>query len=284
MIAVLHPSFWQQSAAGLVVTFAVVMPFVVALWWLERAVFVPRAASRAWAEGSRLRPIVEGIVALQRRGAPGGQSDVQLGVRVGCALAICAVVPLSNGLVTAQPTWGVLVPAGALLVDAIVHRSVARVGLAALFGLVSGAVAVRWGSSIVTEIVRAQADANVMTLLVQPWLAVVAVFALHATFVDATSRPTSLADMALVVAMSGWMVAVFVGGGAVPWPVDNPGTRHVVSVVVFTTKLFVVSLLFVWARVTWPTVSVRWVRQLLLCGAGVTVITLGATALIRSLV
>lgn len=284
MIAVLHPSFWQQSVAGLAVTLSVIVPCVVGLWWFERAVLVPRAASRAWVEGSRLRPLVEAVVAVQRRAAPGAQDDVLVGVRVGCALAICAVVPLSSGLVSAQPTGGVFVLAGALLVDALAHRSMERVGLAALVGLVSGAVAVQWGTSVVPEIAHAQAHSNVMTFWIQPWLAAVALFALHATFVDMRSRPSSLADMALVVAVSGWWVAVFAGGGVVPWPIDNPGTRHVVSVVVFMAKLTVVSLLVVWSNVTWPTVSVRWIRQLLLGGSGVTVVALGVTAWVHAVV
>lgn len=178
-----------------------------------------------------------------------------------------------------------------------------RIGLAALVGLATGVVAAQWGTAVMGRVVAAQADAavggnslfGVPTFVVHPVVALVSVAALYATIVTMAQSaairdggPTGVfaqvVNDAWVIGLAGWWVAAFAGGGAVPWTVANPGTRQVLAVAVFATKAVAATIALVWARATWPTISLRKVRGLLALGAAAATVTLAGTLLIRSLV
>lgn len=323
MITGVQPSYWQQVAAGLVVIVPTLLAGGFLLGWFTHSVLEPRAAGRRWPEGARgVRPIVELIVDTQRRAVPQAGRTVPddrlewaQALRFGLVVATCAVVPVSTGLVLTQPGLGLYVLAVALGADALVQRVVSaatddadtrlweRVGLAALIALGAGVVHAQWGTASVAAVVTAQADAAIAgidvwglpTFVVQPLVApaVVAAGFLTIRVMAHTAAPRAgaltgvlarVVDQAWVIAISAWLVAAFAGGGAVPWTIDNPGTRQVVSVAVFATKVSLVTVTLAWARATWPEVQVRTVRVLLAIGGVVGGTSIALTLLTRHLV
>ncbi len=318
MILGLQPSYWQQIAAGVAVIVPSLLVGALLLGWCTRSVLRPRAAGRPWPEGARgIRPVVELIVDLQRRGAS-RRAAVRAWlqpVRFGLVVAACAVVPLSSGLVLTDPGLGVYVFALVLGLDAVVEAVGApddelvaaslpvRAGLAVVVAIMAGVVHAQWGTGSVAAVVTSQADGAVggidlfglPTAVVHPLAATVATGAVFVTLVAmASSRavrdggPTGtfagIVDQAWVIAGAAWLVVAFAGGGAVPWSIDNDGTRHVVSVAVISTKITLVALALAWARATWPTVSVRSVRVLVAAGGIGGILAIGATLLVRHLV
>lgn len=320
MIAGLQPSYWQQVAAGLIIIVPTLIAGGFLLGWFGHSVLEPRAARRRWPEGARgVRPIVGLIVDTQRRAVPPDgrtEPDDRLewtqAIRFGLVVATCAVVPVSTGLVLTQPGLGLYVLAVALGIDALVQHVVPaatedaatrlwkRVGLAALIAVGAGVVHAQWGTASVAAVVTAQADAAIAgvdvwglpTFAVHPLMAAIVVVAGFVTIVTMADTPAAragalpgllaqLVDQAWVIAIAAWLVAAFAGGGAVPWTIDNPGTRHVVSVVVFATKVILVTVVLAWARATWSKVNVRTVRALLVIGAVVGVTSIGLTLLTR---
>ncbi|HET8929748.1 MAG TPA: NADH-quinone oxidoreductase subunit H [Acidimicrobiales bacterium] len=323
MITGLQPSYWQQVAAGLVVIVPTLLLGAFLLGWFARSVLEPRAAGRRWPEGARgVRPIVELVVDTQRRPAARDgteQTDDRLewlqAARFGLVVATCAVVPVSTGLVLTQPGLGLYVLAIALGIDALVVRAWTshepdaatrlwtRVGLAGALALAAGVVHAQWGSASVAAVVVAQADAAIAgvdvwglpTLFVQPLACAMAVAACFMTIDSMTDLPAVragalprvlalLVNQAWLIAISAWLVAAFAGGGAVPWNIDNPGTRQVTSIVVFATKTVLVTLALAWASAAWPAVRLRSVRALLALGAVGGVVSIGLTLLTRHLV
>ena len=321
MIVALQPSYWQQIVAGLVVIVPTLILGGFLLGWFRRSVLEPRAAGRRWPEGARgLRPVVEIVVDTQRRLAGGGRPERAAeffgwgqAIRFGLVVAACAVIPVSTGLVLTQPNLGLYALAVLLVGDAFVSMlgwrddagslaCLLRCGLAAVIGLMGGVVHAQWGTASVAEVVAAQANGAIggisswglPTLAVHPLAYAVAIGACFMTMtLMASSRAAQaggtvglvaqLVNQAWTIAMSAWLVATFAGGGAVPWGIDNPGTRQVVSVVLFATKTLLAALGFAWVQATWPRRSVRGVRVLLVAGALVGVSTIGLTLLARHL-
>ncbi|MBS1846785.1 MAG: hypothetical protein JST73_00760 [Actinobacteria bacterium] len=238
--------------------------------------------------------------------------------RFGLVAASCAVLPVSTGLVLTQPHLGLYTLAIVLLIDALLDGLVvapardtnaarlgdpARIGLAALLALAAGVVHAQWGSGMLPSIAAAQAHAvvggthirGVPTFVVQPLGFLVASAACFVSVVAMADGPAvragalpglcaRLVNASWMLAIAAWLVATFVGAGAVPWKVDNPGTRQVVSVVVFSAKTVLATLALAWARATWPSVPVRTVRLLLALGSGVAVGSIAMTLLVRHLV
>lgn len=179
----------------------------------------------------------------------------------------------------------------------------ARIGLAALIGLTTGVVAAQWGNASMSRVVTAQADAAIggnslwggPTFVVHPFVALFSVLALYATIVTMSDAVATrdggpsgvfaqVVNDAWVIGMAAWWVAVFAGGGAVPWTVANPGTRQVLAIVLFATKTVAATIGLVWARATWPIVSLQKIRVLLVFGAATAGAAIALTFLIRSLV
>lgn len=322
MIIGLQPSYWQQVAAGLVVIVPTLLFGALLIGWFSRSVLEPRAAGRRWPEGARgVRPIVELVVDTQRRpvardGTEHGGDPLEWmqAARFALVVAACAVVPVSTGLVLTQPGLGLYVLAIALGIDAlVVHvgaghepdgatRLWTRAGLAGVLALTAGVVHAQWGTASVAAVVVAQADGAIggvdvwglPTLVVQPLACAIAVATCFMTIDSMTDLPAVrvgalprvlalLVNQAWVIAIAAWLVAAFAGGGAVPWAIDNPGTRQVVSVAVFATKATLVTVAFAWARATWPTVPPRAVRALFTAGMVVGPIVIGLTLLVRHL-
>lgn len=318
MILALQPSYWQHVLAGLVVIVPTLLVGGFLLGWLVRSVLVPRAAGRLWPEGARgVRPLVEIVVDTQRRPVADDDADGSLvwiqAVRFGLVVAACAVIPLSTGLVLAQPGFGLyllpLVLCGDAFVADLGRRSgpdpawVLRVGLAGVVAMAAGVVHAQWGTASVAGVVVAQANGTIggtdvwglPTFAVHPLTCALAIVACAMTIssMSASSAHRSggpiglvarLVDQAWIVAMAAWLVAAFAGGGAVPWSIDNPGTRHAVSVGVFLVKALLVTVGLAWARATWPTVRVRAVRMLLAVTMVIGPVTIGVTLLLRHLV
>lgn len=178
-----------------------------------------------------------------------------------------------------------------------------RVGTSALVALVSGAVHAQWGTGSLSAVVAAQAGGAIggidvwglPTFVVHPLMCAVAIAGGFTTIVMMSDAAGSrvgalpgliaqLVDQAWVVAIAAWLVTAFAGGGAVPWPIDNPGTRQATSVAVFATKTLLVTVAFAWARATWPGVQLRTVRFLLVVGGVLGTATIASTLLIRHLV
>lgn len=322
VLGVVDPSWWQRTALGVAALCAVVLPIALLLTYVRTVVFTPRAAGRRWPEGAgtagSARVPAELLVDLQRSPAPSDGTDSLpadgvVALRVGLPFLVLAVVPISTGLVVGQPGLGLFALPLALLFDAALFGLFAgrgrddvvaaaigtRVGAAAVLVLVGLVLVAQWGSAAMPVIVRGQADHGLFgvrgwgspTFLVQPLLAAVAVVSAFLALLEPRDRRPGgphavllrLADECWVVAVSAWLVATFVGGGAVPWPIGNAGVGHVVSVVVFFAKLSVVAVGFVWAQETWPNRPVGFVRGSLVAGASVAVVSLGATVLLRHL-
>lgn len=321
MIGVLQPSYWQHVAAGLAVIVPTLLVGGFLLGWFTRSVLEPRAAGRRWPEGARgIRPIVEIIVDIQRREAAepvaGRERDPRgyLGAaRFGLVVAVCAVIPVSTGLVLTQPGLGLYALAVLLAADALLRRAGAaspdsdvnvatwvEIGLAGVVALMAGVVHAQWGTASVSAVVTAQADGAVgnvdifglPTMFAHPLTCGVAVVALWMSIVSMDASPgtrggalpglvAQLVNQTWVIAIAAWLVAAFAGGGAVPWGIDNPGARQVVSVVVFSTKVSLVAIALAWAKLTWPVVTVRSVRVLLGIGIVVGTVVIGVTLLIR---
>lgn len=321
MTATLQPSWWQQLTFGVGVIVPTLLVAALLLGWLDRSVLTPRAAGRRWPEGTRwFRPLVELVVDTQRHPVGGDRPALAYlqAVRFGLVAATCVVVPVTAGAVVARPGLGVYLLAVALVVDALLVRAVerpiapgdaadddssfwVRVATAGLVALAAGVAQAQWGTGSLYRIVAAQADrsiaglswAGLPTFVAQPLAAVVAVFAVHLSLVamgghragadGAAGRLLSaIVDQAWVVAAAAWLVCAFAGGGAVPWGIDDDGTRQVVSVAVFATKVTLVTLLLAWARATWPTVRVRTVRSFVLVGGVVGVGSIVLTLVIRA--
>jgi len=323
VIVGLQPSYWQQVAAGLAVIVPTLIVGGFLLGWFTRSVLEPRAAGRRWPEGARgIRPLVELVVDAQRRPAARGRGEHddsllewKQSARFGLVVATCAVVPVSTGLVLTQPGLGLYVLAVAMGVDALVVRVGAghgadattrcwtRVGLAGTLALAAGVVHAQWGTASLAAVVVAQADGAIggvdvwglPTLFVHPLACAIAVAACFMTLDSMADLPALragalprvlalLVNQAWVLAIAAWLVAAFAGGGAVPWSIDNPGTRHVTSIAVFATKTLLVTLALAWARATWPRVQSSLLRAVLAGGAVVAAASIGLTLLIRSLV
>lgn len=318
----LQPSWWQQLVFGVGVIVPSLLVGAVLLGWLSRSVLVPRAAGRRWPEGTQwFRPLVELVVDAQRSPAGDGRAaDVFVqAVRFGLVAATCVVVPLSAGAVVARPGLGVYLLAVGLVVDALLIGAAARtrsggdgaadlvcwvrMAAAALVALAAGVVQTQWGTGSLAAIVAAQADRSIVglsiwglpTFAVQPLMALVAVLAVWVTVVAMPQSPartagaaprllSDIVDQAWVVAAAAWLVCAFAGGGAVPWGIDNDGTRQVVSITLFALKTVTVTVLLAWARATWPHVRVRTVRALVVVGGIVGVVSIGLTLVVRSVV
>ncbi len=187
-ILAIDPSYWQRTAAGLLAVLVVGLLVAVAVEALARIVFAPRAAGRRWPEGAGrggiLRIPAAMVIELQRRtpaleGRAADLADGAVAVRVGLALGTLAVVPLSTGLVVAQPGSGLFVLPVLLVADAVVlavlqvviadpaardrrradaaERALVRIGAACVLGLSGGAVVAQWGSASLPVVVAAQA-------------------------------------------------------------------------------------------------------------------------------
>ncbi len=177
-----------------------------------------------------------------------------------------------------------------------------RAGMSALIALAAGVVHAQWGTGSLPAVVAAQAGGSVggidvwglPTFAVHPLVAAIAVAAGFVTIAAMAPAASSrvgalpglvaqLVDQAWVIAIAAWFVAAFAGGGAVPWSIDNPGTRQVTSVAVFATKTALVTVAFAWARAIWPVVSSRAVRTLLVIGAVAGTASIALTLLVRHL-
>lgn len=323
MIVALAPSYWQQILAGLAVIVPTLAIGAVLASWLSRSVLVPRARGRRWPEGARgVRPLVELVVDAQRRPAPlddhahsQDRHEWAQCVRFGLVVATCSVIPVSTGGVLTQPGLGLYVLALGLIVDATIGafatggsemgrlRLWVRIGLAMVLAATAGVVHAQWGTASVVGVVTAQANASIgatdvwglPTFVVHPVVCAVGVLGGFMTIQMMAAEPAhragalpgllaAIVDHAWIVGVSAWFVAAFAGGGAVPWTIDNPGTRQVVSVVLFATKTALVAFGFVWAKATWSGLMLRTVRLTLAIGAIVCGIALGGTLVIRHLV
>ncbi len=331
-ILAIDPSYWQRTAAGLLAVLVVGLLVAVAVEALARIVFAPRAAGRRWPEGAGrggiLRIPAAMVIELQRRtpaleGRAADLADGAVAVRVGLALGTLAVVPLSTGLVVAQPGSGLFVLPVLLVADAVVlavlqvviadpaardrrradaaERALVRIGAACVLGLSGGAVVAQWGSASLPVVVAAQAHTaafgiagwGLPTALVQLPALLVACAMLHLVAVRlspaAAERPLGgargfvdrIAGSVWLVAGAAWLVVCFLGGGAVPWRVDNDGVRHLLSVVLLLSKLLAVCVALAWSRVTWPEVSPEVARLALAIGAGAAICSIGGTLLVR---
>lgn len=226
MLIAIAPSYWQQTLYGIVALAAIVPGLALAVLYLEAVIFGPRAAGRHWPEGAGwaglLRLPVELLTDLQRSSPPNDRAHADLGdglmaVRLGIVFMSLAVIPVSTGLVVAQPGLGIVVFPVVVALDAVIGYLTLRllplppdvgqderrargesllagqIAAACLLGLSAAVVAVQWGSAALPRVVEQQAHTGVFgvagwglpTGVVQFPAFVVAVVALRLTFVVA---------------------------------------------------------------------------------------------------
>ena len=324
MLAV-EPSYWQRTLFGVVGVLALCPALAIGVLYLRRVVTDPRSARRRWPEGAgpagTARIPAELFVDLQRSdpsASPVDVADALTAIRIGLVFLALATVPLSTGLVVAQPGLGLFVLPAVLLLIGLVDavrsgrndvgtiRMAARFGAACVVGLSGGAVAAQWGSSALPQVIAAQAHGAVFgvagwglpTAIVQLPAFALAILAIHATLArvdvdgddgadlvvraDSRGAMNRVGDGLLTVVCAAWIVVAFLGGGAVPWGISNDGVRHVVSAMLMVSKVAVVAAVLTWGLSRRPVVTVSHVRNMLLVAVPTLVVSIGVTVVARA--
>lgn len=321
-IMAVAPSPWQQTLFATVALVGVVPMLAMMLLVLRRLVFEPRAHGRMWPEGAGLfgwaRIPAEFIVDLTRVVA--GESDRRRRVNdavsalcFGLPFVALATIPLSAGLIAANPTWGLYVVPGIIAAHTLAemlrsdgvgdapgspaHQAndgiPARLVGGALVVAGAGVVHLQWASARLFTIAQAQANAALFgftvfglpTWVVQAPTAVVLCGAAHVIVVGNRQRrhvggarmvTDSLGAEMLVLALAAWLAVVVFGGPAVPFSIANDGLRHVVGIVLVLTKTMCIAGVLVWSSATWPQPRLATLQRSL--GAGLSVV--GASAIV----
>lgn len=324
MIPVLavEPSYWQRTLFGVVGVLALCPALAIGVMYLRRVVTDPRAAGRRWPEGAGPAGVAripgELFVDLQRSDPSASSTDVAevlCAIRIGLVFLALATVPLSTGLVVAQPGLGLFVFPVVLVLISVVDdahagwseagtiRMATRVGAACVVGFSGGAVAAQWGTAALPQVIASQAHGTVFgvagwglpTAMVQIPAFVFAILAIHATLArvdvgtdrqfraDADGAMTRVGDGLLSVVCAAWIAAAFLGGGAVPWGITNDGVRHVVSATLMMSKVVVVAAALTWGLSRRPVISVLHMRRILLIAVPTLVVSIGVTIAARAL-